>query len=372
MTSRERFVRVLTGQPVDRVPFMKVFGGTNAVLPDWERAHPGLGQSIDAILQFEGRYRGWDTTRVNADLSCAHTWEVVAEDAETRTLRRPDGMVKLFVKSADYHHQTIEFPVRCRADWERIKARWLDPDDPGRFPADWAAQVALYRGRDFPLQLTHRGVYGFPRVLMGDEALAYAFYDDPALVHDIMDTYTDFALRLWAKMTREVDFDLIECWEDMASKNGSMISPAMFREFMKPNYEKIRAFANANGIPIVLVDSDGNIMELAELMLEAGVNAMYPFEALAGNDVDLIRDRLPGLGIIGGLRKEAMAESPAAVSAELAKAERWIRRGRFIPGPDHFVQSHTRWEQYRAFMEGLRQVVLRPPAGAEARVGNGL
>ena len=32
MNTRERFVRTLTGKPVDRVPFMKVFGGANAVL----------------------------------------------------------------------------------------------------------------------------------------------------------------------------------------------------------------------------------------------------------------------------------------------------------------------------------------------------
>jgi len=361
MTSRERFVNVLTGRPVDRVPFMKVFGGTNAVLPRWLQERPGLDREIDALLQFEGRYRGWDCPPVNLDLSCVNTWEIVAEDAETRTARRPDGMVKLFVKGCDFHHQTIEFPVKGRADWERIKARFLDPDDPARFPGNWDDLVARYRGRDWPLQLTHRGVYGIPRVLMGDEALAFAFYDDPALVHDIMDTYTDFAIRVWEKMVRVVDFDLVECWEDMASKNGALISPAMVREFMAPNYRKIRAFAEAHGIPIVLVDSDGNTMAMAEVMLEAGVNAMYPWEVLAGNDVDALRERLPGMAAVGGLRKEAMAEGPAAVEAEMVKAARLIRKGRFIPGPDHFVQSHTSWEQYRYFMQRLREVVLATP-----------
>ena len=38
MTHRERFVRTLTGRKVDRVPFIKVFGGTNAIVPAWERA----------------------------------------------------------------------------------------------------------------------------------------------------------------------------------------------------------------------------------------------------------------------------------------------------------------------------------------------
>ncbi|MCK5801518.1 MAG: hypothetical protein KAI66_01740 [Lentisphaeria bacterium] len=358
MNTRERFVRTLTGQSVSRVPFMKVFGGTNSVLPSWEAANPGLGEKIDQVCQFEGTHRGWDTTPVNMDVSCMHGWEIIAEDETTRTLRRADGMVKLYLKGNDFHHQTIEFPVKCRADWERIKTQFLDPDDPTRFPDNWAEHVTRYRNRDWPLQLSHRGVYGFPRVLMGDEALAFAFYDDPELVHDIMDTYTSFAIRVWEKMVPDIQFDLIECWEDMCSKNGSIISPDMFHEFMAPNYRRIRAFADAHAIPIVLVDSDGNIMKLAKWMFEAGVNAMYPFEILAGNDLAALRDELPGMAAIGGLKKEAMAEGEEAVLAEMRRAEKLIRKGRFIPGPDHFVQSHTSWEQYRDFMAQLREVVL--------------
>jgi len=362
-TTRERFVRVLTGKPVDRVPFMKIFGGTNAVLPGWEREHPGLRNEIDRILRFEGRYRGWDCPPVNMDVSCVSQWEIIEEDEEKRIARRPDGCVRLFRKGGDYHAHNLEYPVKTRADWERIRREFLDPDDPSRFPEDWERYVVAYRKRDWPLQLTHRGVYGFARLMMGDEALAYAFYDDPGLVHDIMDGYTEFAIRVWEKMTREVDFDLIECWEDMASKNGSLISKRTFDEFMAPNYRRIRTFAREHGIEIVLVDSDGNIMDLAEWMFEAGVNAMYPFEVLAGNDVEKLRARLPEMGVLGALRKEAIAEGPEAVEREMERARRLIRLGRCIPGPDHFVLSHTTWEQYKYFMERLREVVLttRPP-----------
>jgi len=42
MDTRERFVRTLTGKPADRVPFVKVFGGDNAIRPQWEHEYPGL------------------------------------------------------------------------------------------------------------------------------------------------------------------------------------------------------------------------------------------------------------------------------------------------------------------------------------------
>jgi len=66
----------------------------------------------------------------------------------------------------------------------------------------------------------------------------------------------------------------------------------------------------------------------------------------------------------GGLKKEAMAEGDEAVEFEMERAARLIRKGKFIPGPDHFVQSHTSWPQYRHFMARLREVVLSTPVEA--------
>ncbi|NCO35756.1 MAG: hypothetical protein AUJ92_11515 [Armatimonadetes bacterium CG2_30_59_28] len=358
MTDRERFVRTLTGRPVDRVPFIKVFGGTNAVLPHWEKEYPGLSSTIDELLGFEGAFRGWGATAVNMRLSQTGTPEVLEESNSRRVLKHKDGSVDIREKSGDYHHQTIEWPVKNRQDWERIREEHLQADDTTRFPADWPELVVEYRTRDYPLQLSHGGVYGFVRNLMGDERLLFTFYDDPDLVHEMMDTYTDMALHLWEKMVGEVDFDLIECWEDMASKNGAFISPTMFREFMTPNYQRIAAFASEHGIEIILVDSDGYIDDLAGLMLEAGVTAMYPFEVGAGCNVPVVRERYPDIGIIGGLNKQVMAYGKREIDAEVGKAREFIQMGRYVPGLDHFVLSDVPFENYRYFMERLREVVM--------------
>lgn len=358
MTHRERFVRVLTGGEVDRVPFIKVFGGDNAVLPHWEQEHPGIRQEIDRTIGWDGPYRGWSILPVNYWLSRRGQPEVTEQPGGRRVYRWGDGTVEIIRGGGDYHHHTTEYPVKTRDDWERVKRIHLDPDDPARFPKSWDEVVAKANLRDYPLQLTHGGVYGFARKLMGDEALAYAFYDDPELVHEMMGTYTGVVLRIWEKLVAVVDFDLVEFWEDMASKNGSMVSPAIFREFMKPNYLKVRDFADQHGVPILLVDSDGNIDELSGLMLEAGVNAMYPYEVLAGNDLFSIRERYPGMAAIGGLDKDCMARGEAAMEAELEKARQLIRLGRFIPGPDHFVLSNVSFESYRAFMSRLKEIIM--------------
>jgi hypothetical protein len=364
MTSRERFVRTLTGKPVDRVPFMKIFGGNNAVLPQWEEECPGIGETIDELLGFEGTYRGWNITPVNVWASQVGP-AVVLEETEEKIIRRTgDGTVEMIQKGQDFAHYDIEWPVKSQADWDSYKAKHLQADDPARFPGNWSELVEEYRTREYPLQLSHGGVYGFARNRVGDEALAYLFYDDPALVHDMMDSYTDMTLAIWEKQVAEVQFDLIECWEDMAFRSGSLISPQTFREFMKPNYQRIAEFAAAHGIEVLLVDSDGYIEDLTGVMLEAGVTAMYPYEVQSGNDVARVRERFPEMGCVGGLNKQVMAQGREAIDAEMERARERIRLGRFIPGPDHFVLSDVSCAGYRYFMERLREVVMETEVGS--------
>jgi len=363
MTHRERFVGVLLGREVDRAPFIKLFGGTNAVLPHWEAEYLGIGERIDQVLRFEGPYRGWLPAPINVDKRRLGEPEITRREDGYLLYAWRDGTRRIVLPETDFHGQYVAWPVKNRDDWERMKSEYLDPDDPERYPADWETLASGYRQRDYPLALFHGGVYGFARNMMGDENLALAFYDDPELARAIMDDYTDFVLRVWARAAREVEFDLIEFWEDMASKNGSLISPATFREFMAPNYRKVAEFAREHGIPILLADSDGNIEELAGLMLESGVNALYPFEVGAGNDLIATLDRYPGLGALGGLEKDAMAQGKEAIDREIEKARRLIEHGRCIPGPDHFALSNVTFANYRYFMESLREVAMGTKVG---------
>ena len=358
MNTRERFVRTLTGQEVDRVPFMKIFGGTNDTMPSWELEYPGISQCIDKVIGFEGEYRGWQITPVNTYLSQVGAPEILEDNEARKVERQGDGTVIIYSKG-DKHgfSHTAEWPVKNIKDWCRIKEKHLQADDPSRFPKDWHNYVKSYRRRDYPLQLTHSGVYGFARLMMGDESLAYAFYDEPEMVHDIMDSYTDMCIGIWSKMAENVEFDLIECWEDMAFNSGALISPALFREFMKPNYLKIKRFAQEHNIGIILVDSDGYIEDLAALMIESGVNCMYPFEVQAGNNARKVLDRHEGLGAVGCLDKNVMDTGKNAIDAEMKRARELIRQGRIIPGPDHFPIKSS-FENYRYFMESLKEVVM--------------
>ena len=121
MNTRERFVKTLRGEPVDRVPFIKVFGGNNAILPRWEDEHPGIGKCIDELLGFEGTYRGWGITSVNMDPSNMGASEVLSETNDIIVKRRGDGTVDQIHKGGDYNRHTIEWPIKSMQDREEYK-----------------------------------------------------------------------------------------------------------------------------------------------------------------------------------------------------------------------------------------------------------
>lgn len=201
------------------------------------------------------------------------------------------------------------------------------------------------------------GIYGTLRWLLGDEECLLAFYDAPDLVHEIMDHMTEVYLAVFEKVVAAgVRVDVIHLWEDMCGRQGPLISPAHFGGFMAPCYRRIRAFADAHGIPLLSVDTDGRPDLMIPPMMRAGVNYMFPFEVAAGCDVNDMGRRFPGLAMMGGIDKRALAVGPAAIDAELERIRPAVERGRYVPDLDHLIPDDVSWENFAHYAARLRDV----------------
>jgi uroporphyrinogen decarboxylase len=257
----------------------------------------------------------------------------------------------------------LDNPVKDRRSWEEYKPHYAESTIPDRLPPDWDRIAARLRERDFPIRLggTNGGFLGFPRQIMGLTGYLLALYDDPALIHDICDTFLRFLQAYYDRIIRDVRVDCLLIWEDMAGKQGSLISPEHFREFLAPCYRAMVGFARESGVDVVLTDSDGYVEELIPLIVETGVTGMYPFERAAGNNLLRIREAFPAFQILGGFDKRVLFEgsTPAAIEAELAVTEAMLRQGRFIPHVDHFVSQDCTWENFSYYRRRLNEIIDR-------------
>jgi hypothetical protein len=253
----------------------------------------------------------------------------------------------------------IGHPVKGPAEWAVYKRERLQGSIADRLAAldEWVEGVAA---RDVPLQvgIFPWGVFGTLRDILGAEECLLAFYDEPAMVHDIIDTNVSLWLALYARAAQAVQIDHIHIWEDMSGKQGSLISMGMVEDFLMPSYDRIVGFARARGIPVVSVDTDGRVDELLPAMMSHGVNAFMPFEVQAGNDVTEIRRSHQTLGIMGGLDKSALAGDKAAIHRELNRAERMLAAGGWIAGFDHLIPPDVPWKSFRYAMGELKRMII--------------
>jgi uroporphyrinogen decarboxylase len=180
-------------------------------------------------------------------------------------------------------------------------------------------------------------------------------------MHDILDTLCDLWIDLYTRVQQNIQLDWFFIWEDMCFKSGPLISPALFREFLLPRYQRLTSALRQNGCKHIMVDSDGDMRQLVPLWLEGGVNITFPWETQFGLDITEVRRQYPKLGIIGGVNKFALAHGREAIDKELEKVPFMLESGRYIPGLDHGVPNDVSWDDYRYFNERLRELIWKYP-----------
>ncbi|HEY82946.1 MAG TPA: hypothetical protein G4O01_06640 [Dehalococcoidia bacterium] len=284
--------------------------------------------------------------------------KVIREDARHRVEMTYGGSVVEVSKEFPWRMpKYLERPVRDRATWNEYRKR-LDPYTPERWPADWWGFVEKVNSEDTPTLIMVEGFFGILREWTGLENLLYMFYDDPGLVEDMMDQVLYLDLGILQRVVRDIKIDFVRIWEDMAYKAGPLISPDMVRKFMVPRYRKLTDFLHSQGIDIIHLDSDGNITELIPIWLEVGINFLWPLEVAAGMDAVALRKKYgKELILSGNIDKRVFARGKEAIKEEvMSKVPFLVETGGYFPGLDHAIPPDISLEDFRYFINLLREI----------------
>jgi len=362
MNDRERFVACLTGEKVDHPPFWLWWGPWGTTWRRWQReGMPARFQSYgDVRREFGGRAEPQVVPVAYGP--CPNTgWQILEQTDDWYLFLDTWQILRRNFKNHESMSAFLRFPVRDRRDWEEYKARWLDPDHPDRLGGDWLDQCRRWMAEGAPIQLGRYPdctVFGGVRWMLGDEECLLAFYDQPDLIRDMMNHLTDLYLHVFQRVVDAgVRVDVVHVWEDMCSRQGPLISPRHWEEFMGPCYRRIRGFAKARGIRLVSVDTDGRPDDIVPPMMRNGVTYLWPMEVAAGTDVNDYRRRWPHLALMGGIDKRALAHGPQAIDAELARIRPAMESGRYIPELDHGIPDDVSWENFCHYAAALRRMV---------------
>jgi uroporphyrinogen decarboxylase len=185
------------------------------------------------------------------------------------------------------------------------------------------------------------GIYGLDRFLT-------ELYDHPEIPCAIMDCYTDLMISNVHSLMSEARglIDIVYTYDDVATQNSLLLSPAMWRKFIFPRHLRLNKVIKSYSLKI-LYHSCGAIYPLIKpLVEEMGIDVLNPLQPKAANmDMEKIKSEFGSrIAFHGGIDlQQTMSQgTPADVKNEVADRIRVLGKGGgYICTTAHYIQADT-------------------------------
>ena len=301
---------------------------------------------------------GW----CEAEFAPAFDTKILEDRGEHELIQDTAGRHVLCFKGrrSGFMPEYVSHPVTDRESWERDVKWRLDPKSPERqlntkhvlFVQEMATKGAMV-SQDVV------GGYMYLRSLLGPEGALYMFYDDPDLLHDMMQSWLYLADAVIANHQTFAPLDELNMAEDICYKSGPLISPDMMREFLFPYYQQLISNIKTRQpgrFLHVQVDTDGDCRPVIPVYQEIGMTYLSPFEVASGCDVVALRKQYPELLMRGGFDKRIIAAGKDAIDREVERIMPFMKaQGGYIPTCDHGVPEEVSFENYVHFRRRLNE-----------------
>ena len=261
MDSRERTRRAILFQKPDRVPYFHRFMKATRL------RYPELAASLEARYPGDMADVCWS---MPPGLVAAKETSTAYETTDEWGCTNATGVQGL-------QGIATSFPL---ADWQALdRYPWPDFRALGR----WDLLPAMLRRAPHKY---HAALYpGFNpyermQALRGYETLLLDLAEGDRRVYELRDRVVDVmlvAIELWC----QTGVDTINYGDDWGSQTSLMISPALWRAFFRPAYERLFAPARRAG-KLILFHSDGMNLDIIPDLIELGVNVINVQHSMMG------------------------------------------------------------------------------------------
>jgi len=157
----------------------------------------------------------------------------------------------------------------------------------------------------------------------------------------------------------EAGVDAIGTGDDVATQQGMMMSPEMWRKWLKPRWAHVIAAAKSvKPDVIVTYHSDGNVLAIIPELAEIGFDVLNPVQPECLDLVAVKRtfgDRLAFWGGMG-IQTTMPFGTPAEVRDEVKRLIDILGAGGgYLISPTHVLEPEVSWENIRAFFDAVEE-----------------
>lgn len=377
MNSRERIISALIHEIPDRVPFDIRFSDsklsefkekTGALNPDdyFELDYRYISvrhtkNFPDLFKYFEGRVPCW--TDIKSPEFLAKCWP--GADGyfiidEKNSAMNEWGEYRLYGEERNLNYHKKIYPLQG----DQIKLNDIvDYPFPDYF-ADYRYdgvedEIAQVHNRNLAaVVFNEMTIFEKAWRIRGLEDMMMDFLSHPdfveALIHQIADR-TGYLAERYAR----AGVDIIQLGDDIGSQVGMMISPKIWRRFLKPELSSlIQRVKSANPNTLIFYHSDGKFEPVIPDLIEIGVKILNPIQPEAMEIEKLKKDFGNSLSFWGGLGVQTVM--PFGNVDDVDAAVKWLIQnmglgGGFVISPAHVIEPDVPWENIIAYIDAAKK-----------------
>jgi hypothetical protein len=289
----------------------------------------------------------------------------------TQGLPSENDFAKMFPSDKREEIQLELDPIPSPGKWPTSASdleafrKQLDPEQPGRWPDDWAARIRSWRRRDYILLLrVHRGFFlsmGVHDWSRFSDVVSLAI-KEPDLVRETMKIQGEFAARMAERVLHEIEIDAAVFTEPIGGNDRPLISPGMYEDFVLTNHAPLLSLLRHHGVGTIIFRTFANSRLLIPSILKWGFNCLWACEVNidAMNYQDIRKEFGRDLSLIGGIDLDVLRRDKETIRREIEeKVPPLLADGGYIPLADGRVREDVPFENYVYYRQLLEQITSR-------------
>jgi len=341
MTGQERVLAVLRRQEPDRVPTF-----------EWD-IDPGLIGEMTGGGTYEDFLEMFDLDAVMCGPSYART-----PLGDGRTLIDEWGVIRA------KGYEAYAIPVESAApikDWPDLES-WQPPDPyASRRFEKMKRQIRRFKGEKAIFVRT-RDVWSNPRDLLGYTQLLIDCLERPEFVNALVEKCVDHSIQI-IRIAAELGAEVVITGDDIADNHGPIISPKLWGKLFMPHFRRWVDAVHDCGL-YYWKHTDGNIMSLMELLMDAGIDGIDPIDPLAGMDLATVKqhwgDRVAIKGNVDCAHLLVSGTAEEVVEAVKACIRVAGPGGGYACSSSNSIHSGVRPQLYLAMLQAIREYGVYP------------
>lgn len=366
MNPRERFLRAIRRQSVDKIPkhafwtpevIDKVKEKTGYEDPD-EYFRIEVKNVINTPFTFSPNFDKYFKSLKREGREKKRNWD--EWDNEKHGLNTIDewGVYRDF---GDFYH--FNRMTHTMADIERVSElkKWpwpvLNDDDYFRGIKNKAEEL---KNKNRATVGYYNCIFEQAWYMRGMEKLFLDFYHNKKFAEYLLDRITEIDTMAAIKLI-EIGVDIFYTGDDVATQLDMMMSPDMWRKWIKPRAKSIiETIKKINPDALIWYHSDGNNYRILRDLAEIGCDVLHPIQPECMDPVKVHKELGDQVSFWGTIGTQSLM--PFGTSQEVKdEVKRIIHEfnafdGGLIIAPTHFLEPDVPWENIIAFFEAVEEV----------------